>query len=82
MEGEKPLHRQCIVCGPAEREMLPPLRPGEKRKGRCGHMTSYKCRQCNVSLCISPCFEIYHTKQEFLLAYKRSRLSSNSSTEE
>lgn len=82
MEGEKPLHRQCIVCGPEEREMLPPLRPGEKRKRRCGHMTSYKCRQCNVSLCISPCFEIYHTKQEFLLAYKRSRLSSNSSTEE
>lgn len=75
-EGGKSLHRQCIVCGPAEREMLPPMRSGEKRPSRCGHMTSYKCKQCNVPLCITPCFEIYHTKQEHILAYKRMKLTS------
>lgn len=65
MKGEKPLHRQCIVCGPGERErwVLPHSRPGEKRIRRCDHMTGYECRQCNVSLCISCCFEIYHTQQ-------------------
>lgn len=75
-EGGKSLHRQCIVCGPAEREMLPPMRSGEKRPSRCGHLTSYKCKQCNVPLCITPCFEIYHTKQEHILAYKRMKLTS------
>lgn len=29
-EGGKSLHRQCIVCGPAEREMLPPTRSVER----------------------------------------------------
>lgn len=45
-EGGKSLHRQCIVCGPAEREMLPPMRSGEKRPSRCGDMTYYKCKSC------------------------------------
>ena len=63
IEGGKTLHRQCIVCGPAERKMCDSSRPGEKR--RFGHMTSY-CKQCNVPLCITPCFEIFHTKSPFL----------------
>lgn len=75
-EGGKSLHRQGFVCEPAEREMLPPMRSGEKRPSRCGHMTSYKCKQCNVPLCIIPCFEIYHTKQEHILAYKRMKITS------
>lgn len=45
-EGGKSLHRQCIVCGPAEREMLPPMRSGEKRPSRCCDMTCYKCKSC------------------------------------
>ncbi|XP_062604100.1 piggyBac transposable element-derived protein 4-like [Saccostrea cucullata] len=75
-EGGKMLLRQCIVCGPAEKEMLPSMRPGEKRPSRCGHTTSYKCKECNVALCLTPCFEIYHTKLEYVLAYKRMKLSS------
>lgn len=82
MEGEKFFYRQCIVCGLVEREMLFLLRLGEKRKRRCGYMISYKCRQCNVSLCIFFCFEIYYIKQEFFLVYKRSRLSLNFLIEE
>nr|XP_022290940.1 piggyBac transposable element-derived protein 4-like [Crassostrea virginica] len=81
IEGGKTLHRQCIVCGPAERKMCDAVRPGEKR--RFGHMTSYKCKQCNVPLCITPCFEIFHTKQEPFLAYKRMKSAeANCNTEE
>ena len=81
IEGGKTLHRQCIVCGPAERKMCDAVRPGEKC--RFGHMTSYKCKQCNVPLCITPCFEIFHTKQEPFLAYKRMKSAeANCNTEE
>lgn len=27
--------------------------------------TSYMCKECDVGLCIVPCFEIYHTKVDF-----------------
>lgn len=82
MEGEKPIHRKYIACEPAERDRerdATPLKLIEKRKRRCYQMTSSKCRQWNGSFCISPCFEIFRTKQEFLLTYKKSRLSSDSS---
>lgn len=59
-----------------------PLKLREKRKRRCYQMTSSKCRQWNGSFCISPCFEIFRTKQEFLLTYKKSPFRSDSSTEE
>ena len=28
--------------------------------------TIYQCRKCDAALCISPCFEIYHTNKDFL----------------
>lgn len=62
------ISRQCVVCGPAERELL--ASAGEKRK-RPGRESSYQCAQCNVTLCVHPCFALYHTKQEYILAYKR-----------
>ena len=27
--------------------------------------TMYKCKQCNIPLCITPCFEIYHTVDDY-----------------
>lgn len=83
IEGEKPIHHKCIACEPAERDRerdATPLKLREKRKRRCYQMTSSKCRQWNGSFCISPWFEIFRTKQEFLLTYKKSRFSSDSST--
>lgn len=59
----KTVCRLCIVCSKACRQA-----EGRKRPGR---QTSYECGQCNVALCIEPCFEIYHTKQDYVLAYKR-----------
>jgi hypothetical protein len=41
-----------------------------KRK-RPGHETVYECQVCNVSLCIEPCFRLFHSCQEYALAYKR-----------
>lgn len=58
--------KSCIVCSKAERDN----QPGQKRK-HAGHTTSYSCKQCGVALCIVPCFELFHTKQEYVLAYKR-----------
>ena len=68
LSNGRSISRQCIVCNPAERDILSAL--GEKRK-RPGRESSYKCGQCDVTLCVDPCFELYHTKQEYILAYKR-----------
>ncbi|KAH3879739.1 hypothetical protein DPMN_003645 [Dreissena polymorpha] len=60
---------QCVVCNPAVAQML--ASQGLPKKRRPGHETAFKCRQCDVSLCIVPCFELYHTMQDYILAYKR-----------
>ena len=52
----------------------------QKRK-RPGHETAYECQVCNVSLCIEPCFRLFHSYQEYALAYKRWK-SANQPTEE
>jgi hypothetical protein len=25
----------------------------------------YKCPECNMGLCVTPCFKVYHTEQHF-----------------
>lgn len=57
-----------IVCSKACRQA-----EGRKRPGR---QTSYECEMCNVALGIEPCFEIYHTKQDYVLAYIRGYQAS------
>lgn len=42
-------YRRCHVCLTS------------KRKERKRVMTNFMCTQCNVSLCVHPCFEQYHT---------------------
>ena len=32
------------------------------KKGRGRKTTTYSCKQCNIPLCVVPCFELYHTK--------------------
>ena len=49
MPGKTVKRRKCIRCTAMG-----------KRKD-----TSYECRKCNVSLCLDPCFEIYHTKRHY-----------------
>ena len=41
--------RDCTICS--------------KRKGIGRKTTIFKCRQCNIPMCVVPCFELYHTKR-------------------
>jgi hypothetical protein len=50
--------RLCKVCNEAEKNNVD--NTIQKRK-RAGHETSYECKDCNVSLCIEPCFRLYHS---------------------
>ena len=45
--GKREQHN-CAVCS--------------NRKGKGRKTTSYKCKQCNLPMCVVPCFELYHTK--------------------
>ena len=40
----------CVVCN--------------KTKGRGKVTSTYYCKQCNLAMCVTPCFELYHTKIE------------------
>lgn len=44
----KTCQRRCIVCS--------------EKRGRGRKTTTYMCRQCNLPMCVVPCFELYHTK--------------------
>ena len=55
--------RLCVVCnqGTGKRKS-----PGD---GRFRKETTYCCVACGVSLCVVPCFELYHTKRDYKRAY-------------
>ena len=44
------MQQDCAVCS--------------KRKERGRKTTTYKCRECNLAMCMVPCFELYHTKKD------------------
>lgn len=44
----KILQRECSVCN--------------RKRGRGRKTTTYKCKECNLPMCIVPCFELHHTK--------------------
>ena len=62
------LRRRCIVCNPAEMEIL--LAKGVRKRMR--HETIFECKQCAKPLCIVPCMELYHTQENYVAAYKRT----------
>ncbi|CAK9829705.1 PiggyBac transposable element-derived protein 4 [Anthophora retusa] len=47
--GKKNRKRRCVVRAVS----------GVRRE------SMHQCQQCNVGLCVSPCFEIYHTKLHY-----------------
>lgn len=65
--------RKCVVCGPGELELFKSANPGVPVPKRTGRETSFQCKQCLVALCVEPCFELFHTKSEYVLAYKRQK---------
>ena len=42
---------------------------GLAKRKRPGHESSYECAKCSVSLCVTPCFEMYHTYLDYENAY-------------
>ena len=63
---KRPINRSCVVCGPAEKQLL--KRVGEKRK-RPGTESSYECKECGVTLCVDPCFTLYYNYTDFVRQY-------------
>jgi hypothetical protein len=53
VESSNDGRRRCFVCSHTTR--------GPKQETK----TSYECRECNVGLCVVPCFEAYHTLKHF-----------------
>lgn len=51
--GGRKAQRRCYVCS------------NTTRRPRKVTRTSYECQECQVSLCISPCFADFHTYQKF-----------------
>ena len=47
-EAGKQRQTNCVVCS------------GKKGRGR--KTTTYLCKQCDLPMCVVPCFELYHTK--------------------
>ena len=56
-----------MVCRPALRKMEE--RAGLGKRKRPGHESNYECAKCSVSLCVTPCFEMYHTYLDYENAY-------------
>ena len=49
-QADRPIQQDCNVCS--------------KRKGAGRKTTTYKCKQCDLPMCIVPCFELWHTKSD------------------
>jgi len=49
-EVGRPIQQDCTVCS--------------HRRGRGRKTTTYKCRECNLPMCVVPCFELHHTKRD------------------
>ena len=68
-EEGKNMSRVCVVCSEGRRRMEEGAQPAVKR--RCGRQTIYKCVECDVPLCVTPCMKIYHTQKDYVTAYIR-----------
>ena len=76
-EGQKRKNptRRCVVCMPAERELR--AEAGLPSVSRPGRESAYECHKCDKGVCVDPCFRLYHTHKEFVLAYKRLKKKDN-----
>lgn len=52
-DGKRKKQKQCFVCYNTKKA-------DRKRKD-----TSYQCEECDVALCVSPCFEAFHVQKNY-----------------
>ena len=59
---KKKATRKCVVCNPRERKIYKNknIKPPNRE-------SIYFCKQCDVALCVVPCFELYH--QDYIWKY-------------
>ena len=50
-------------------------------KRRSGRESIYECSDCMVALCVTPCFELYHTRVDYISAYKRQKAAAADAAE-
>ena len=65
--------KMCAACNFGKKHLTAKGYRGEKLSRK---FTSYMCKTCNVPLCIYPCFELYHTKDEYQNYAFRNRISN------
>ena len=68
------MSRSCKVCVPAERSM--DIATGRKRK-LPGCETSHECAQCELSLCVVPCFSVIILSNIMKMAIKHGKKLQN-----
>ena len=52
----------CLACNFTSSQLVKMGMPSIHLKHKT---TSYYCKDCNVPLCVTPCFEMYHTLQDY-----------------
>ncbi len=50
-------------CPPSEKKTRPQRKCAQCQKNNKRKESSYWCSECNVGLCVTPCFKLWHTKQ-------------------
>lgn len=50
--------RKCVVCSKAT----------DSKGKKCRRESRYQCTECDVGLCVTPCFKKYHTVENYYVA--------------
>ena len=66
------------MCNPAEKELQAAEDVFKRRSGR---ESTYECSDCMVALCVTPCFDFYHTRVDYISAYKRQKAAAADAVE-
>ena len=69
--------KKCAVCNFGKKQIVSKGYTGVKLPRK---LTSYMCNSCNLSMCIYPCFELYHTKENYKDLAFRNRISNITNT--
>ena len=65
--------KKCSVCNFGKKTIQSHGYTGVKLPRK---LTSYMCKSCNLAMCIYPCFELYHTKDNYQDVAFRTRISN------
>ena len=64
LPGQRQMYRNCKVCYDRSIKNKEAQRKNQRKQ------VQYECSTCQVPLCVTPCFEMYHTKVDFALTFE------------